>query len=85
MTYTEDKELKLYKFFADFFLPAGMLDYFELERMVESSPSRETIAKGAEYSRFLDSPSTELCICASFLLLYSFVFTKKSLNFALGT
>ena len=60
MTYTEDKELKLYKFFADFFLPAGMLDYFELERMVESSPSRETIAKGAEYSSILDIYLKEL-------------------------
>lgn len=56
----EDKELKLYKFFADFFLPAGMLDYFEIERMVESSPSSDAIAKGAEYSSILDVYLKEL-------------------------
>ena len=56
----EDKVLKLYKFFADFFLPAGMLDYFEIERMEESSPSRDAIAKGAEYSSVLDIYLKEL-------------------------
>ena len=56
----EDKVLKLYKFFADFFLPAGMLDYFEIERMEESSPSKDAIAKGAEYSCLLDIYLKEL-------------------------
>ena len=56
----EDKVLKLYKFFADFFLPAGMLDYFEIERMEESSPSKDAIAKGAEYSSVLDIYLKEL-------------------------
>lgn len=56
----EDKVLKLYKFFADFFLPAGMLDFFEIERMEESSPSRDAIAKGAEYSSVLDIYLKEL-------------------------
>lgn len=50
----------MYKFFADFFLPAGMLDYFEIERMVENSPSSKAIAQGAEYSSILDIYLKEL-------------------------
>lgn len=37
-----------------------MLDYFEIERMEESSPSKDAIAKGAEYSSVLDIYLKEL-------------------------